>query len=205
MARALTTQNVYEKVFKIFQFVGLFAQVFGCPETSGAWIIYGNEKNGKTWFALLLANYLSTFERIIYISAEEGLGNDFRESMKRAKTDPKNKALHWLEYLTMEELEAKLKSRKSPKIIFIDNLTVYADELKGGAFRKLLREHDDKLFIFLAHEEKGQPYGALGKMCKKLAKIIVHVEGLTAKISGRCPGGIVQIDETKSALYWGNN
>jgi len=58
--------------------------------------------------------------------------------------------------------------------------------------------------IFLAHEEKREPYTATAKLCKKLAKIIVHIEGLTAFISGRCPGGTITINEQTAMLYHGS-
>ncbi len=31
------------------------------------------KKNGKTWMALLLALYLSAFEKVLYVSAEKGI------------------------------------------------------------------------------------------------------------------------------------
>ncbi len=162
-------------------------------------------KNGKTWFALKLAQYLSGFEKTLYVSAEEGTGKGFVDACRRAGIDSGCRKLQFLEYIPINDLTEKLGKRGAPKVVILDNLTIYNDELKYGAFQSLLRTHDDTLFVFLAHEEKGQPYTASAKMCRKLAKIIAHVQGLTAHISGRCPGGKIIIDETKSALYWGNN
>lgn len=204
MARSLSISNIYEKRFKTFAFDGLFKTAFGTPEACGVWIIWGQEKNGKTWFALMLADYLSQFDKVLYISAEEGTGMDFAGAMKRAKLTNDNRNLKFKEYISIQELRDKLDSRKSERIIFIDNCTVYADELRAAEFHKLRKDFPDKLFVFLAHEEKREPYTALAKLCKKFAKIIMHVKGLTAFISGRCPGGIISIDETKSTLYWGS-
>lgn len=203
MSRTLTVKNLYDKKFRTFPFEGLYAKAMDMPETSGAWLIYGGEKNGKTWFALMLAGYISRFERTLYISAEEGTGKHFVASCKRANIEPGNSQLQFMEYMPLEELDERLKKRKAAKVIFIDNCTVYADELKGGVLRQLLLTHNEKLFVFIAHEDKGEPYTASAKLARKLAKIIVRVEGLTASISGRCPGGKISIDETKSALYWG--
>jgi len=204
MSRSLTVKNLYDKKFKTWPFSGVFQKAMDNPETSGIWLVYGPEKNGKTWFSLMLAKYVSSFERTLYVSAEEGTGRDFINACKRADIETGNRQLQFLEYIPIEELEQKLDSRKSPNVIFLDNTTVYADELKGGAISRLKRKYEDKLFIFIAHEEKGEPYTAAAKMVKKLAKIIVRVQGLTAHISGRCTGGKISIDETKSALYWGS-
>lgn len=203
MSRSATIRNLYEKKFISFPFTGLWARAMARPETTGAWLIYGGEKNGKTWFALKLAEYLSKFEKTLYVSAEEGASKAFVAACRRAGICPANRNLLFNEYLSIEELDAKLQKRKAAKVVFLDNLTIYADELRAAPFRELLRKHADKLFVFIAHEEKGAPYTAAGKLARKLAQIIVHVKGLTAHISGRCPGGQITIDEEKAALYWG--
>jgi hypothetical protein len=201
--RALSVSNIYEKKFKTYPFTSHWQKAMDNPETNGCWLVYGAEKNGKTWFSIKLAEYLSTFERVLYVSAEEGLGRGFVDACKRARVEVTSRRLNFLEYLPLEELDEKLSSKKSAKIVFLDNCTIYADELKGGVLRQLLLKHSDKLFVLVAHEEKGEPYTAAAKMAKKLAKIICRVEGLTAHISGRCSGGKIIIDEHKAALYWG--
>jgi hypothetical protein len=57
--------------------------------------------------------------------------------------------------------------------------------------------------VVIAHEERKEPYTAAAKLAKKLAKIVVRVEGLTAFISGRCPGGVIAVDELKSEMFHG--
>jgi len=201
MARTLSTRNLFDRKFKTFEFEGVWFDVLGNPETTGAWIVYGNEKNGKTWFSLKLAEYLSSFAKTLYVSAEEGTDLTFVKACERARLDPNNRNIQFLEYESIEDLNIRLKKRKSAKIVIIDNVTIYKDELKNGEFRRMLRIHKDKLLIFIAHEDKGEPDGATGKLIKKLAKIIMRIQGLTCFISGRCPGGILQIDEEKSKLY----
>lgn len=202
--RSLSIRNLYDKKYKQFQFDGLYEKAMGNPESNGIWIIQGREKNGKTWWALKLADYLSLQTKVLYISAEEGMGMDFRNACKRAGLHVSNRKIHFEPYLPVNELFEKLKSRKAAKVIFIDNCTVYGSELKPSDLMPLTRKHPDTLFIFLAHEEKGEPYRALAKEARKLAKIIMQVQGLATQISGRCPGGLISIDETKAALYWGS-
>ncbi len=203
MPRAMTPRNLYEKQFITFPMAGLWQQAMGEPERSGIWLIYGPEKNGKTWFALKLAEYLSQWERALYVSAEEGTSKAFVDACRRAGLPPHIKALHFLEYTPISELDEKLRGRKAPRVIFLDNLTIYADELPAQAFKALMLAHPDKLFVLIAHEEKGQPYTAVAKRARKMAGIIIQVKGLTAFISGRCSGGAITIDEAKAALYWG--
>lgn len=203
MARALTPRNLFDKKFKTFEFTGFWDTVFGMPEIIGVWLIYGMEKNGKTWFSLKLAEYLSNFFKVLYVSAEEGTDKTFVDACNRAKINPKNRNLHFIEYEPLEELNERLKKRKAAKIVFIDNVTIYKDELRNGEFRKMTQIHKNKLLIFVAHEERNEPDGATGRLIKKLSKIFIRVQGLTCFVAGRCPGGELIIDEEKAQLYHG--
>jgi hypothetical protein len=204
MTRTLSIKNIYQKRFRTMPFAGDWAIVFGEPEHCGLWLIWGAEKNGKTWFALKLAGYLSTFEQVLYVSAEEGTGKAFVDTCRRAGLGAEHKRLHFSEYIAIPELEEKIGKRKSARIIFVDNCTIYADELKKSELLDFVGRNPDKLFIFVAHEERNEPYTATARLIRKLAKVIVKVEGLSCMVSGRVPGGILTIDEHRSRLYWGN-
>lgn len=203
MTRPLNIRTVFSKKFKTYGFTGLWADVFGDPEKGGVWIVYGPEKHGKTWFALLLANYISQFEETWYISAEEGLNKDFVNAMNRAKLDPSNDRLKFWDYTPLPKIKSRLSKRNPPKVLLIDNVTVYRDELAYGGFTELIKKFPDTEFVFLAHEENNEPYTATAKMIKRFAKIIVRVEGLAVFVSGRCPGGTLTINESKAKLYHG--
>jgi len=189
-----------------FDFDGVFYDVMGNPSRVGFWIIYGAEKNGKTWFALLLAKYLADTqnEKVLYISAEEGAGKAFTQSLVRAGIS-RGTNIKPTEYASIDEIREYLSKRNSAKIVFIDNTTIYADELNSAELRKLKRDFPNVLFVFIAHEDKKEPYLAIAKLVKKLADIIVRVVGLRADVSGRCTGGALYVDEEKAALFHGTN
>jgi predicted ATP-dependent serine protease len=175
--RSLNIKNVYSKKHTSFDMDGEWKEVLGEPEKEGAWLIYGSEKNGKTWFTLILANYLSKFEKLHYISAEEGMSKSFQETCKRINIEYNSTGLSFVEYEPLRALYARLQARKSIKIVVIDNLTFYNIELRGGALQQLLADFPKVLFIFLAHEERGQPYTATAKMAARFAKIIIVLKG----------------------------
>lgn len=211
--RPINIKTLYQKKFKVFDFdfpttnnqeptTLSWSSVLGTPEKGGIWLIYGNEKNGKTTFALKIAELLSLQEKVLYISGEEGTRKSFQDTCIRVHFNPQSKVL-FSEYLEIPELKEKLAKRQGPKICILDNITVYIDELKHGELRKLQREFPQVLFIFLAHEENNEPYTATAKLCKKLSDIIIRVVGMTAIISGRCPGGTLVFNEEKAMLYHG--
>ena len=184
-----------------------YVKCFGEPSDAGIWLIFGKEKNGKSTFALKLAKELSKKKKCLYVSAEEGTDLEFIRACQRAGIDEEDKGLHFIEYEPLEELRERLQRTKSEKIVFIDNITVYNDELKGGILRELQRENARKLLIFLAHEDStgGEPATSSGKLCRKYAKIICLVEGMNVTISGRCPGGSMQVDENTANIYQPNS
>lgn len=201
--RAITIKRLLAKRYKVFEFIGVWKSIFGNPEKGGIWLVYGAEKNGKTTFAVALAAMLAKWHRVDYVSAEEGTGAEFQGSVKRAGLDINDKKLRFLPYITLQEIQERLDKRQSAKVVVIDNITVYRDELAGGMLRKLTGLYPKVTFIFLAHAERNEPFTAQAVLCKKLAKIIVRIEGLTAFVSGRCPGGNITIDNDKAQLYHG--
>lgn len=201
--RPKTINSIYNMSFTTLPFTGIWREVFGEPEDNGAWLLYGTEKQGKTTLALMLAKYLCTFKEVLYISGEEGFSKNIQETCMRVNI-PAKSAIRISEYVPIVKLEEKLHQRRSPSIIILDNFTIYSDELTYGRLNKLLKDFPDKLFVCIAHEEKGLPYTSSAKLCAKLAKVKIHIKGLAAFVEGRCPGGHIVINEEKAQLYWGN-
>ncbi len=204
MSKALTLNNLLKKKFKPMPFDGIYRKVFGTPTIGGLWLLSGPEKHGKTWGALLLSDYLSRFEKVLYVSAEQGIDLEFQQSIKRAKLDPTNSRVQFLEYEPIDEIKEKLKRRRAPKIVVLDNLTIYNEELRARGVKALIQEFPNVTFICVAHEERGKPYTATAAMVSKLAKVLIRVKGLTMLVSGRVPGGTLVVDEEKAKLFHGD-
>lgn len=207
MVRALTIRNLYDKVYSYLPLSGEWKVIGEKTEDSGLWLIYGKEKNGKTTFALKLANYLSSISKVLYVSAEEGTDTNITQTCQRVGIPVENKTLHIIEYLSLEELKTKLSKRKSANIIFIDNTTEYRFEMKNKDVSDLIKLFPNKLFIFLAHEggkDKGEPDVALAKFCKKKAKRVFHVVGLSAQVLGRTETAIIPVEGETAALCHGD-
>lgn len=204
--RSKTTSNLFaKKKTATVDFSNKeFLEVIGSAERKGCWIIYGYEKNGKTWFTLKLAKEIAKHERVAYISAEEGLDDSFVEAARRVDISTSDDIL-WDEYLSVDEIIKKFQKQRSANIIIIDNLTMYSDEIKPTEIKKRLMDAlPNKLIIFVAHEERKEAYPAIARMAKKLAKVIFHIEGLKAFVTSRfSKGGEIVIDEEKSEVYHG--
>lgn len=203
LSRALTIGNLYAKKYTIMELDGMWRELLGEIEQTGCWLIFGKEKNGKTRVAMLLAKYLCSRYRVLYVSAEEGGSKNFTNNCKWAGVTPSDRKLMVLDYIKIDELKQRLAKRNAPEIVFIDNITTYQDELKYGGTMGLLKEFRKTIFVFIAHEEDDKPYTATAKMASRLATVIMRVKGLQCHISGRVPGGVINIDEKKAKLFHG--
>ena len=64
--RRLSVSNLNAQRFKFMPFLGEWKRILGDQERTGCWLIYGKEKNGKSTFALNLANDLSRIEPVLW-------------------------------------------------------------------------------------------------------------------------------------------
>jgi hypothetical protein len=182
----------------------VFSASIGPAERKGFWLIYGEEKNGKTWLSLRLAKDLAACEKVSYISAEEGTDDSFVQACKRAGITRADKILID-EYLPFEDIVAKFKKPRTSNIIFIDNLTRYVGDVKSKDILYLMNELPHKLFVFIAHEDRNKPYPASARQAMKFAKVYINVKGLKAFVVSRFASqqGEIVINEELSAMYWG--
>ena len=81
-------RQIKSQKYELLPLDGDWEKAFGsCYRNGKSWIIYGPEKNGKTTFCLLLADYLARQEKVMYISAEQGTGFEYDEILTRLNID----------------------------------------------------------------------------------------------------------------------
>ena len=203
LSRTRSIGNLYAKKYKVMELGGVWLELLGEVEQTGCWLIWGIDKNGKTRLAAMLAKYLCEKNRVLYVSAEEGDSLNFNKICRWAGFTPGDRKFQIIDYVELAELKQRLTGRNAPNIVFIDNITFYHDELKYGGVRQLLSEFKKTVFVFIAHEQGGEPYTSTAKMVSKLAAVRMRVQGLKCLVSGRVPGGSINIDEKGAGVYHG--
>lgn len=169
--------DIEKKVFKTLAFEGEWKDLIGTPEVSGCWIIWGLSGNGKTRFALQLAKYMASFQRVYYNSLEEGMKLSFRKALKDNQLQSVGKKFGFHSE-NLEEMRARLKQKRSPKIIFIDSLQ-YLNPSKEEV-RKLLDDFPDRLFIFISHAQGLQPKGEVADEIRYHSDVKIRVHQFLA-------------------------
>lgn len=181
MKRGLSVDNVLNAKFNGLDFDGKWAEVFGCPERSHSWAIWGQSGSGKTTFNMQLAKYLSSFESVLYNSLEEGLSKSIQMAYKRADICKGDKVTLISE--PMDELQARLKKRKSPNIVIIDS--VKYTRFRFVDYERFCSLFPQKLFIWIMHSQGKEPKGAVSCDIRYDSFVKIYTEGYRAFVTSR--------------------
>lgn len=149
MKRALTARNVLTTKFHTLQFDGVWREAVGEPELTGSWIIYGDTKNGKTTFAMMLSKYLTAFGRVAYNSVEEGISRTIQLAVDRTGILEVGARWMLLDRESKDELTERLRRQRSADIVFIDSVQFM--DLKFSEYKDLKQRFPTKLFVYISH------------------------------------------------------
>lgn len=165
---AISVRKLTRKKFNVMKFEGDFLGLYGTPEISGSWVIYGAGGSGKSTIALRTMKYMTKFEKCAYMPLEQGTKKSFQDALIRENIiSVEGKAKIW-KPLTALQLIEELKKRKSPNIIFIDSLQYLrwsddsTQELTRFQYKQLIEQFPKKLFVFVSHSKNDYPKGTLG-------------------------------------------
>lgn len=184
MGRAISNKNVLAAKFEVADFDGAFLASFGRPELRGAWIIYGSSGCGKTTFVMQVCKYLTRFRRVAYNSLEQGLSLSLQKAWERVGMAEVGNRIILLNKEQLKELRTRLKKKQSPDVIVIDSVH-YLRRFNMDQYQTLRDEFPDKLFIFISHENAGQPKGMMAQNIRYDSEIKIRVEGYKAFVTTR--------------------
>jgi len=195
--RAVSVDQLLRKKFIELPVEGAWKELLGSPERSGSWFIYGLSGHGKTTFNMQLAKYLTRFGKVEYDTLEEGARKSMQEAVKENRMqDCRKGSFKILDKATIEELRARLSRKRAVKIIFIDS--VQYTFIDKRAYKQLLKDFPDVLFIWISHARGKQPLGALAEAIMYDADIKIHVIGFKAYSKSRMSRGV----KTKPYTIW---
>jgi hypothetical protein len=189
-----SNRHIVTSKHRTFPFTGRWFESFGCPPVAGSWIIYGGSGSGKTGFALQLARYLTSFDRVLYWSIEQGNSKTFqqawiREGMQecgnRISVADDTELLSDEQDMFASIVEAML-CRRGPGILIIDSITpLKAMGFTITRYESLRKRLKGKLLIWLSHENASLPDTNAGDYIMKLSDLKMHAVGFTVFINNR--------------------
>lgn len=193
-----------------FRNVGPFERLFGHPERSGVWFIWGQSGNGKSSFVMQLVKALlhpDNGSTLIYDSLEESTSKTFQDSLIRhSMADVRGFQILQPEYVGA--LIQRLHRPKSPNIIVIDS--VQHMMLSFADYIRLREAFPHKLFILISQADGRNPSGKAAKAIMYDATLKLWVEGYRCFSKGRFFGpdplrSDYTIWDERARLYWGND
>ncbi|MDR2556271.1 MAG: ATP-binding protein [Bacteroidales bacterium] len=184
MQRAISNSNVLDTQFDVVNFTGAWLASFGRPELRGSWLVYGGSGSGKTTFMLQLGKYLTAFRTVAYNSLEQGLSLSLKKAWERVGMEEAGSRIILLEKESLKDLRARLRKRRSADVVFVDSIHYWLG-FSLNDYMALLNEYKNKLFVFCAHEQKGEPRGGLAQYIRYNSDIKIHVEGYKAFVTSR--------------------
>lgn len=187
LKRALSVNDIRTYKPAVLDFEGEWLASFGCPEVTGAWIVWGPSGSGKTRFALQVAKYLARFERVAYDSLEEGLSLSMQNAIIQTGMAEVARNFVLLDKEPIPELKERLRKKKSPRVVIIDS--VQYTQLTYADYIALKDEFRNKLFIFISHADGREPKGNVAKSIRYDAFVKISVLGYKASVMSRYGGG----------------
>ncbi len=200
MTRAISVNDLYTKKRKLMNMSAPFKELMGTPEHRGSWIIWGDSFNGKTSFSCQLAKELSSREKLIYNSMEEGDSESLRIAFQRVKMEEVRRKITVVNE-SIPELKERLRKHKAAKAVIIDSVQ-YSD-IKFTDYKSLLKEFPEVLFIWVSHEDGKLPEGRIARRIRYDSPVKIRVVGFKAFASSRYGGGNPYvIAQSKADEYW---
>ncbi len=188
MKRAFTVSNLINKKFNTMEFDGAWLESFGCPERSGHWTAWGQSGSGKTTFLLMLAKYLTNFDRVIYNTKEEGISQSLQLAIDRIGIDGIKPGKLLFTDETLPEQTIRLQKKKSPNIIIDDSIQeMNFTKAEYLEFKKLF---PNKLFIWISQSTPNgkHPSNNIGQFIRHASSVKINILGYVAFITSRYEG-----------------
>ena len=185
--RALSINDIYKMKFTDLEVSEDWEALFGIPECSGVWMIWGHSGNGKTRFSLKLAKELTKTGKVLYNTLEEGARKSFQRAVKQSYLKGYSRKIIVLNREPIEEMKNRLRRPKAPKIAIIDSFQYSG--LTKAQYKELKEEFPDVLFIFLSHAEGKHPEGRPAKFVRYDADVKIHIDSYIASAVSRYGGG----------------
>jgi hypothetical protein len=201
LKRAISMAELALTKFDVIPMQGKFKDLIGQPEKTGVIIIWGDSGEGKTEFALQLADELAQYGRVLYNSIEEGVSESLKGSIARIGLIHRKNVL-LLDKEPMNDLAIRLEKRRSADFVFLDSWQ-YMQMLPLN-FKNFTNHLRHKLFIVLSHANGKLPKGS-GDTIRYDAFVKIRIEGYKAFAQSRYGGnGKPYVIWDKGAYeYWG--
>lgn len=178
--KVLGIKQFHQKKYKLLKLVGSgFEKLLGNVPMFFIAVIYGFSGNGKTELCVRLAKLFSKFGKVAWLSYEQRHGFDLQQATTRNKMEENTGNFLVIDPIAnipegvslLEDLDAYLSSKNSPRFIFIDSIDYTGFTWDDYVFLKNKYANKKGLF-FISHSTKN------GILRKRISEQILFDGGL---------------------------
>lgn len=119
----VTAEELRKMKFKTLYIVGKYSELLGDVSPKFSALVYGSKGSGKSTFCIDLANDLKNYGKVLYISAEEGIGQTLKNKVRLNDVD--SPYLQFDTARTANEIQSKVLV--DDKFLIIDSVTMFPD------------------------------------------------------------------------------
>ncbi len=221
MPKTIGLKQLEQKQYTIIEGVDPeVCKCIGIVEDTFDMIFYGNSGNGKTnGTAIFLKAILKALLRITpsvkceYVAYEEGHAMTIQETfINRHKfLDELGNVMLLTDHYTFEELQQRMRKRKSAKIWVIDSIQAarFTEQQCAELKREFVNGRKKKIIIWVSWAEASGkvPHGSTAKAVEYYANIKLQVKGLvifpkTRYKRGEIGGKNFVVHEPGARAYW---
>lgn len=190
--KGMGLQQLLDKKYKIREGVPVeITRAFGVLTQQILMFIYGDSSQGKSSLIMMFLKLLlkDVEEKAMYISPEEGHRWTMHTMAKNnlSLDEHGGKITFWDHMMTYEELRAKLRKKKSPRIVVVDSLQ-YWDMRTKQQWKELTSKFPMVSFFIISHQRGTKPDGRLAGQILYDVDIKVRVEAGVAFVRARGNG-----------------
>lgn len=185
MKRVKSIRDIVTKKYDIFPFEGKWKEAFSNPECYGVWFVWGNSGNGKTSFVMQLCKELCKYDRVLFVSLEEGTSLTVKNSLLRFGMMSANGKMGFVKE-SIQELSARLRQHKSFNIVVVDSIQY--SQINYKEYIRFKESFPNKLIIFISHAVGKMPKGKTANDVMFDADLKIWVQGYVAYSKGRYIG-----------------
>lgn len=170
-----TAEEFSKMNFKSLGFDGKLYELIGDPEENFKLMLYGERGQGKSTFAVQLAEYLaSKFGRVLYNSSEEKFSLSLKNKIEAIKS---KEFLDVAAYTKTEDLIKYLKeTSKKPRFLIIDSINDMNISIED--FRDIADLDEKRAIIYIMQATKTGNYKGQSEFAHE-AHIIIKMENYT--------------------------
>ncbi len=179
-----TADDILSTNFDTLPFDGTWGEFMQDPAKNLKLVIYGKPKNGKTSFSFQFADYLTAFGPVLYVLADQGIG----QATKKLITDMKvggNSQLFFDSFRDLKSLH-KLAASGEFQFIFIDLINNF--QITAQQMESFFHQYPDIGFILVMESTKSGDFRGEQKWTH-IVDAIVRVENFVADNTGRYGSG----------------